>query len=33
VEEILMNKWVAGTIALAVVALGSYVFLWSKPRK
>lgn len=32
-EELFMNKWVAGSIAMIVVLLGSYVFMWSKPRK
>lgn len=32
-EEIFMNKWVAGSIAMSVVLIGSYVFMWSKPRK
>lgn len=32
-EEFFMNKWVAGSIAMFVVLLGSYVFMWSKPRK
>jgi len=32
-EEFFMNKWVAGSIAMIVVLLGSYVFMWSKPRK
>jgi hypothetical protein len=32
-EEFFMNKWVAGSIAMVVVLIGSYVFMWSKPRK
>lgn len=32
-EEFFMNKWVAGSIAMIVVLIGSYVFMWSKPRK
>lgn len=32
-EEFFMNKWVAGSVAMAVVLIGSYVFMWSKPRK
>ncbi len=31
--EILMNKWVAGSIAMAVVLIGSYVFMWSGTNK
>lgn len=33
VEAILMSKWFAGAVAFAVVALGCYVFLWSKPPR
>lgn len=33
IEEILMNKWVAGVIALVVVAIGSWFFLWSDVPK
>lgn len=31
--EFFMNKWVAGSIAFLVVALGSYVFMWSGTNK
>ncbi|EOQ00944.1 hypothetical protein IKC_06142 [Bacillus cereus VD184] len=32
-EEFFMNKWVAGSIAMIVVLLGSYVFMWSGTNK
>lgn len=32
-EEFFMNKWVAGSIAMIVVLLGGYVFMWSKPPR
>ncbi|CAM3825642.1 hypothetical protein BAPA111461_01675 [Bacillus paramycoides] len=34
IMEIVMNKWFAGTVALLVVAIGSWFFLWSDvPKK
>lgn len=33
-EEFFMNKWVVGSVAFLVVAIGSWFFLWSDvPKK